>query len=124
MQPLDLGAALDGLIAAAERALLAATGGENVCRLDKAGRATGGVKYHEGSLVALRAARRLLQSADAATCEAALLQLHDQWRAELRAQQARAQPSPSWLAYTQGGVDALGQALPPGAADHDGDGPA
>jgi len=31
-------------IAGAERSLLVATGGVNVCRLDKAGRATGGVK--------------------------------------------------------------------------------
>jgi hypothetical protein len=42
-----------------------------------------------------------------------------QWRADLQVQQTREQPSLPWLAYTQGGVDALGQLLPPGSEEHD-----
>ncbi|NTU81650.1 MAG: hypothetical protein HGA45_20100 [Chloroflexales bacterium] len=103
----DLFTVIETQIAAAEHALLAATGGTNVCQLDKAGQATGGAKYQEGRLVALRAIRRLVQAADPARAMAQVQQLCDQWRADLTAQQARPQPSLPWLAYTQGGVDAL-----------------
>jgi hypothetical protein len=106
-QSVDLFTVIDTQIALAERALMAATGRTNVCQLDKAGRATSGAKYHEGCLVALRAARRLVQSADTALAPAQVQQLRDQWHANRSAQQARQQPSLPWLAYTQGGVDAL-----------------
>lgn len=102
---------IEAQLAAAEHALLAATGGTNVCQLDKAGRATGGAKYQEGRLVALRAARRLVQSADATLVRARIRQLGDQWHADLTAQQVRPRPSMPWLAYTQGGLDALEQLL-------------
>lgn len=107
----NLTSSIEAQIVAAEHALIAATGGENVCRLDKAGRATGGMKYNEGRLVALRAARRLAQSAKAAETWAAVRQLRDEWHANLRTQQARERPAPQWLAYTQGGADALDQLL-------------
>lgn len=105
----DILSALEGQIVAAERALLAATGGQNVCRLDREGRATGGVKYDEGRLVALRAARRLLRSVEPAQAATSLRRLHAQWRADLQAHQRHERPALPWLAYTQGGVDALEQ---------------
>lgn len=109
MAQADILSALDAQIAAAERALLAATGGQNICRLDREGRATGGVKYDEGRLVALRAAQRLLRSGDPAQATAALRHLHAQWRADLQAHQRRERPALPWIAYAQGGVDALKQ---------------
>ncbi|NTU82442.1 MAG: hypothetical protein HGA45_24230 [Chloroflexales bacterium] len=78
------------------------------------------MKYDEGSLVALRAARRLIQSADATDAQVLIVQLCDRWRVDLAAQQARERPSPLWIAYVQGGADALTQLLARGLEDHDG----
>ncbi len=110
MEPVLISVA-EAQIASAERSLVAATGGENVCRLDKAGQATGGVKYHEGGVLALRAARRLIQSAEPGQARASMAELHERWRADLVAQRARERPSAPWIAYTQGGVDALERLL-------------
>lgn len=106
---------LDTLIAAAERSLTAQTGGVNVCRLQQDGRVTGGVKYDEGRLVALSAARRKLRAAGKVTEPAAyraeLVRELETWRDALRDQQARERPAMPWLAYRQGGVDALDEVL-------------
>ncbi|MFV9506018.1 MAG: hypothetical protein AB4911_15810 [Oscillochloridaceae bacterium umkhey_bin13] len=94
------------LIAAAEAALMAQTGGGNLCQLSKAGQPLGSAKYYEGRLVALRAASRTLRGA---TGDPALLiaPLLARWEADLATQQDRPQPAAAWLAYAQGGVEAL-----------------
>lgn len=98
-------------IAAVERSYTAQTGGAAVCQLHKDGRVTGGLKYDEGRLTVLQTARRMLPSADDdqayATYRAAIESELQNWQAELRAQQAKEQPALPWVAYRQGGVDAL-----------------
>jgi hypothetical protein len=108
-------AALDALLAATERSLIAQTAGTTVCRLQQDGRVTGGMKYDEGRLVTLSAARRRLRSmGDTPACTDYRADLERElavWRAALRAQQERPRPAVTWLAYRQGGVDALAQTL-------------
>lgn len=99
------------LISEAEQELTRQTGGENVCRLEKDGRITGGVKYSEGRLAALNAVRRLLQPDSEAAADAEIDRLLVRWRADLQGWQERPQPPRTWVAYTQGGVDALEQLL-------------
>lgn len=98
-------------IARAERSLTDQTGGANVCKLHHDGRVTGGMKYDEGQLVALNAVRRRIRAAGETGEDLDLGKLVAQdlaeWREALRVQQARERPSIQWVAYRQGGVDAL-----------------
>jgi hypothetical protein len=99
---------LDAAIQVAEQRFAQSTGGENVCNLARDGRVTGGVKYDEGRLVALVTLRRRLRSeADAA--QALLADELAVWSRALAEQQQRTPPAIPWLAYRQGGVDALEQ---------------
>ncbi len=92
-------------------------GGQTICQLHKDGHVTGGMKYDEGRLVVLGAIlRRLKQSDDSGTD--LLGGLHDfvqaeqqRWQSQLQQHQNTEQPSMSWIAYSQGGVDACTQAL-------------
>ncbi|MEI7772542.1 MAG: hypothetical protein WCI67_21310 [Chloroflexales bacterium] len=107
--------ALDALMTAAEQAYRGQTGGINVCQLQKDGRVTGGMKYVEGQLVTLTLLRRRLAGADGGNTRSAFgAAITDDlavWRAALQAQQRRTPPSVPWVAYCQGGVDALEQVL-------------
>ncbi len=106
---------LEQRIAAAERSLTDQTGGTNVCRLQQDGRVTGGMKYDEGRLVALNTVRRQLvaaqQEGTAVDQRAMLAHEASEWREALRVQQARERPAIQWVAYRQGGVDALEELL-------------
>ncbi len=104
-----LQARLAALLAQAEAAYLREAGGETVCTLHKDGRVSGGLKYEEGRVVALRDLQRALKRV---TPDGASTTLGDEltrWEADLAHQRAAARPLP-WVAYAQGGVDAL-QAL-------------
>jgi hypothetical protein len=105
--------ALDALIDAAEHAYTAQTGGVNACQLQKDGRVTGGVKYAEGQLVILTMLRRRLAGHDGGSTRsafsAAIADDLAAWRVALQAQQGRTPLSVPWVAYRQGGVDALEQ---------------
>lgn len=98
-------------IAAAERSLTDQTGGTNVCRLQQDGRVTGGMKYDEGRLVALNTIRRRLvaeeEEGSATNQRATVVNDLTEWREALRVQQVRERPAIQWVAYRQGGVDAL-----------------
>ncbi|NCC36874.1 MAG: hypothetical protein EOM24_33410, partial [Chloroflexia bacterium] len=98
---------LETAIQVAEQRLVRATGGANVCQLQRDGRVTGGVKYDEGWLVALVTLRRSLRT-EAEDAQVVAEQLAT-WQAALAEQQQRTPPSLPWLAYRQGGVDALAQ---------------
>ncbi|MEI7645091.1 MAG: hypothetical protein WCJ55_12515 [Chloroflexales bacterium] len=110
-----LRAALDALIAAAEHGYTAQAGGINACQLQKDGQVTGGVKYAEGQLVTLTMLRRRLAGHDGGSTRsafsAAIADDLAAWRAALQAQQGRTPLSVPWVAYRQGGVDALEQVL-------------
>lgn len=106
---------LEQRIVAAERSLTDQTGGTNVCRLQQDGRVTGGMKYDEGRLVALNTVRRRLVAAerDGMATDPGEMVAHEasEWREALRVQQARDRPAIQWVAYRQGGVDALEELL-------------
>jgi len=97
-------------IAEVERSYQAQAGKASFCQLQKDGRVTGGVKYDEGWLVALFAARRALKdrlSLREDACQAAIAVELADWREALTAQQVKEPPPIPWIAYRQGGVDAL-----------------
>ncbi|MBP1468959.1 hypothetical protein EYB53_024840 [Candidatus Chloroploca sp. M-50] len=98
---------LETAIQVAEQRLVLATGGANVCQLQRDGRVTGGVKYDEGWLVALVTLRRSLRTE--AEDAQVVAEQRATWQAALAEQQQRIPPSLPWLAYRQGGVDALAQ---------------
>ncbi len=87
------------------------TGGTNVCRLQQDGRVTGGMKYDEGRLVALSTLRRRLREAADVDARELVGQDLARWEEALRAQQARERPAIQWVAYNQGGVNALEEVL-------------
>ncbi len=105
---------LEQKIQNAEQEYALHTGAQTVCQLHKDGRVTGGLKYDEGRLVALTAARRLVRkhlgdSADA--LHSVLSAEQDRWRRKLQIYRSAERPSMTWIAYYQGGVDALDELL-------------
>jgi hypothetical protein len=109
----NLREAVAALLRTAESAYMEEAGGEAVCKLHKDGRVSGGLKYEEGRVVALRdlqrALRMLEDDAAADQIQALLAAELVRWQADLDHQLAQNRPLP-WVAYAQGGVDAL-QAL-------------
>lgn len=99
------------LIATAERDYTTHTAGGNVCQIQKQGRVTGGMKYDEGRFIALHSARRLLLpsacGADQAAYQTVIAEELARWRASLQLWQANPRPAIPWVAYYQGGSDAL-----------------
>ena len=98
-------AALDRLLREAERDMAAVAGDTAVCVFTKAGRAVPGLKYHEGRRAALgdvarRSRRTEREPVDVAT------ELLPTWESDLRRLTEKA-AGPAWIAYTQGGIDAL-----------------
>jgi hypothetical protein len=96
-------AALDRLIEAAAADLEAAAGGGALCAISRSGRPAPAVKYHEGRWAALTELRRAHRRGDEAT-----EQVGGRWRADLD-RLSEQEAGANWLAYAQGGVDALAQ---------------
>lgn len=96
-------------IAQAARSTTDLTGNQAVCQLHKDGRVTGGVKYHEGRLVALYSIRRSmagLTDADWAQAGEAIEKERGTWQELIERHRRAERPSLPWLAYGQGGLDA------------------
>lgn len=105
---------LDQKIQNAEQAYKMHTGSQTACQLHKDGRVTGGLKYNEGRLVALTAVRRIVRKLEIAGEDALLGSLQedrDRWRRSLVTYQTADRPSIPWIAYSQGGVDAIEEML-------------
>lgn len=97
--------ALDRLIADAEAAMLAATGGGAVCAITRSGGSAPAAKYHEGRWAALRTVRSVLRGRPGAGPIVVERELAA-WQADLdRRRQAGA--GADWIAYLTGGLDAL-----------------
>lgn len=104
---------LDQGIARADQDFARHAGNQSACQLHKDGRVTGGMKYDEGRLVALTTVRRIVRKRDGwAPAELADLLADEQsrWQASLHTYQSAERPSMPWVAYNQGGVDALSAA--------------
>ncbi|NWG18061.1 MAG: hypothetical protein HXY41_15665 [Chloroflexi bacterium] len=89
-------------------------GGQTLCQIHKDGRVTGGLKYDEGRLVALRAALRQIKAAADPLPDALLDVLRAEaarWQEQLRRFQNQEQQSIPWIAYNQGGADACADVL-------------
>ncbi len=98
-------------VAAVERSFAGKTGGVALCQLQKSGRMTGGLKYDEGQLYALLAAKRLARARDARDLRVGVEALVADWGGHLAASQQQEHPPVQWVAYYQGGVDALSTVL-------------
>ena len=95
----------------AERALAAALGEATLCRLHRDGRVTGGAKYAEGRLVALADLQRRLRGTQQAEFDSLARAELQRWSEELARQGSLPVRSLPWLAYRQGGCDALTEVL-------------
>ena len=104
--PLEAG--LGALTASAAAALEAELGAETACTLHRDGRVTGGMKYHEGRLVAFRETERAVRNAGD---RSAVEEIRDRWRAEFARRRDATRPSPPWVAYATGGLEAATEAL-------------
>lgn len=100
---------VDELIAATESALRTEMGTATSCEIHKDGRVTGGMKYLEGKLIAFTRVRRVLTRAGAGGEAAAVLGELASWHAEWRLRTEVPNPSPPWVAYATGGLDAAKQ---------------
>lgn len=103
-------ARIDELIAATESALRAEMGAATSCEIHKDGRVTGGMKYLEGKLVAFMRIRRLLAGDGAGGGAVAAAEEVTSWEAEWRRRTQAPNPSPPWVAYATGGLDAAKEA--------------
>lgn len=93
-------------MAEVEAIYLRQSAGSSFCQIQKDGRVSGGLKYEEGRLVALHwVLRRLQQQGDPGLAEIAVER--DQWLKALSDLQAKSPVPILWVAYRQGGVDAL-----------------
>lgn len=102
------------MLAQVEQSFRSQAGGASFCQLQKDGRVTGGVKYDEGRLVALHWARRIIAAGGQdgiESCGEAIAAERKTWEAALDAVCAKEPPPMAWIAYRQGGVDALTWAL-------------
>lgn len=78
-------------------------GSQTICQIHKDGQVTGGLKYDEGRLVAVREIMRLLRDPDTAPTTFEAQMAH--WQKQLARYQAQERQSMPWIAYSQGGVD-------------------
>jgi hypothetical protein len=95
---------LDQLIQQAEVRLDAAAGSTSLCTVSRSGAAMPGVKYPEGSWVALRDVRRMMKTVT--DMSAAISLVRQQWEADLQRHTSSGSGS-NWIAYLTGGLDAL-----------------
>lgn len=97
-------------MAEAEHAMSSQLGEGSACQVHKDGRVTGGMKYAEGKLIALNDLRRKLGAATEMD-DVVLREILDaelaRWQRGLESQRRRPKPAMPWLAYYQGGIDAL-----------------
>ncbi len=112
----DWAARLVAARAVAERELAAQLGSDTLCRIHTDGRVTGGAKYAEGRLVALADLQRRLRSAAADDSVSVWASELRRWADDLDRLRAQDRPALPWLAYRQGGVDALEDVAPMSAA--------
>lgn len=102
---------LEELLHRAEADLDAAAGGAAVCVFTKAGTAVPGIKYHEGRRAALkevvRRCRRTSEQPSAAAGD-----IRADWAEHLERLTERGAGA-DWIAYRQGGIDALADLVPP-----------
>ena len=108
---MDRRAALTEARLRAEQALAAALGDATMCRIHRDGRVTDGAKYAEGRLVALADLERRLRGSAPADFEALARSELQMWNEELARHRALPAPSLPWLAYRQGGCDALAEVI-------------
>lgn len=96
---------------AARLRLADATGGAALCRIGPdAGEGRLAVKRAEGAAAALADLRDALRRG--AASDSALDQVDARWQGDLASHRARAS-APEWIAYCQGGIDALGEVATP-----------
>jgi len=107
MEHESLLAQLQAMRLESESAMLEHAGDTSVCQIHKDGQVTGGLKYQEGRLVAVSDAMRQIKAQQQADVDAIVLAQLEKWQAQLTRHQTQAQPALSWVAYAQGGVDAL-----------------
>jgi hypothetical protein len=107
----DLLSAIQNRIEEVEQALVASTGERSLCQLHKDGTVTGGIKYDEGRYAALRRIRRFVKSSTDREISLEVLgplqQEADDWRRMLQTYQEKSDPPTQWIAYAQGGLDAV-----------------
>ena len=114
IQTTELLAWLEQQIGRDEKAYAIHAGAQTACQLHKDGRITGGLKYDEGRLMAFTTLRRRVRKAGAEAPDTLAAMIHAEaarWQATLRTYQQAEQPSIPWLAYSQGGVDAMLETL-------------
>lgn len=107
-------ARIDAMRRECESAMRDHMGGGTYCQIHKDGHVTGGLKYEEGRLVAFGNVRRQVKhlSPDANMTQAVsdiIAAEAATWAAELERHRAKERPAMTWIAYSQGGVDATGQ---------------
>jgi hypothetical protein len=105
----QLASQLDQLTALAITALETAAGGGGACAFAKVGIPVPGIKYAEGQWAALHEVAQLARSAGVGLAEAAAV-TRTSWVDALKQFTARNR-GPDWLAYRNGGVDALTELL-------------
>ena len=106
-------ARLAALLAEAEAGLAAAAGGAAVCVFTKAGTPVPGIKYHEGRRAALKEVARL-GGRTSRSPEDAAADVRASWAEDLERLTQRG-AGPDWIAYRQGGLDALADLVAPPA---------
>jgi hypothetical protein len=99
------------LLAEAEAGLAAAAGGAAVCVFTKAGTAVPGIKYHEGRRAALKEVSRV-SGRTARDAHDVAAEVRRSWAEDLERLTERA-AGPDWIAYRQGGLDALADLVAP-----------
>jgi hypothetical protein len=99
------------MLAEAEAGLAAAAGGAAVCVFTKAGTPVPGIKYHEGRRAALKEVARLSGRTSRGAADAAA-DVRASWAEDLERLTLR-DAGPDWIAYRQGGLDALADLVPP-----------
>ena len=101
---------LADLLHQAEADLDAAAGGAAVCVFTKAGTAVPGIKYHEGRRAALKeVARRCRRTSERPSAAAG--EVRADWAEHLERLTERGAGA-DWIAYRQGGLDALADLAP------------
>ncbi|MFW5691572.1 MAG: hypothetical protein ACOCXZ_03630 [Chloroflexota bacterium] len=87
-------------------------GDQTLCQLHRDGRVSGGLKYDEGRLVAVRAAIRLLRgTSDIAVFRAGAHAERARWQNDLDKYLSAERRSMPWVAYSQGGADTWQQVI-------------
>lgn len=91
----------------AANAMQDATGNASICQIHKDGQVTGGMKYQEGRLVVMGEVIRRIKKGE--TPADVLDSLATRWTAQLAQYQSVERPTMAWVAYSQGGVDAIAE---------------